>query len=493
MEVLISILRFIGVLFLVIMMFNIMIVVHEWGHFLAGRWRGLYIDRFQIWFGKPIWKKTYNGVQYGLGSIPAGGFVSLPQMAPMESIEGKVDGEAPQKQLPPIKPLDKIIVAFAGPLFSFLLAVVFAMIVWVVKKPVTESVGTTTIGAVEPESPADKAGLKPGDRITFVDGQKVLRFQGMDSSIMWTIISSENQNIEVDFERPGAGEMSVVVERPAEATPKPVEGSWFRKSWAYLSSRPALRTIGVYPQISPVVGRVMKNSPAEAAGLQTGDIIKSVAGKEVASTGAVSEFNWEVGKTFPITYLRSGKILDSQISPRIPEVAGTRALIGVEWDRDGIRTLVRESPATQVVNSVNSIVKTLQAVFSPKSDVKAGHLSGPVGIMGLYYDLFQHNDGWRLALWFSVLLNVNLAILNLLPFPVLDGGHIVMATYEWISRRAIPFKVLEVVQTAFVLLLLCFMAFVTLKDVGDRVPKGDASSENDTPAPEFLPLVVKPA
>ena len=118
MDILVSVLRFIGILILVIMMFNIMIVVHEWGHFLAGRWRGLYIDRFQIWFGKPIWKKTYNGVQYGLGSIPAGGFVSLPQMAPMESIEGKVDdgeGDETPKNLPPISALDKIIVAFAGP------------------------------------------------------------------------------------------------------------------------------------------------------------------------------------------------------------------------------------------------------------------------------------------------------------------------------------------------------------------------------------------
>jgi regulator of sigma E protease len=126
------------------MIFNVMIVVHEWGHFLAGRWRGLYIDRFQIWFGKPLWKKTYNGVQYGLGSIPAGGFVSLPQMAPMESIEGQVEGEDKEKKdLPPITPLDKIIVAFAGPLFSFLLAVVFACIVFLVKKPVSEAVGST--------------------------------------------------------------------------------------------------------------------------------------------------------------------------------------------------------------------------------------------------------------------------------------------------------------------------------------------------------------
>ena len=301
---------------------------------------------------------------------------------------------------------------------------------------------------------------------------------------MWTIISSTNQNIEVDFVRPDAGEMSVIVERPAEATPKKVEGSWFRQAWNYVSARPALRTIGIYPQISPVVGRVMDNSPAKIAGLHTGDIIKTIDGTGVVSTGDVRNFNWEVGKTFPLTYLRKDKIYETEITPRVPEVGGTKALIGVEWDMDGIRTLVRENPVTQVLNSVKSIVKTLQAVFSPKSDVKAGHLSGPVGIMGLYYDLFQHTDGWRLALWFSVLLNVNLAILNLMPFPVLDGGHIVMSTVEWVSRRPIPFKFLEIVQTAFVLLLLGFMAFVTLKDVGDRIPNGDPIAETA----KFLPL-----
>ena len=235
MEILISILRFIGIIFLVLMVFNLMIIVHEWGHFLAGRWRGLYIDRFQIWFGKPIWKKTYNGVQYGLGSIPAGGFVSLPQMAPMEAIEGSVEeGESPAKDLPPITPLDKIIVAVAGPLFSFLLAVAFAVVVWAVKKPVSESVGTTTIGGIVENSPAEKAGLKPGDTITFVDGKQVERFQGMNSSIMWTIISSENDDIEVDLVRPGVGEMTVTVKRPAEAEAVEVDGGWLRKTWTYV-------------------------------------------------------------------------------------------------------------------------------------------------------------------------------------------------------------------------------------------------------------------
>src|SRR6266545_4614576 len=96
---------------------NLLIFVHELGHFLAARWRGLKIERFAIWFGKPIWKTKIGEVEYCLGSIPAGGYVSLPQMAPMELLEGKTE----QKDLPPISALDKIIVAFAGPLFSFLL------------------------------------------------------------------------------------------------------------------------------------------------------------------------------------------------------------------------------------------------------------------------------------------------------------------------------------------------------------------------------------
>jgi len=101
----------------VLLLFNLLIFVHELGHFLAARWRGLKIDRFAIWFGKPIWMTKINGVEYALGTIPAGGYVSLPQMATMEAIEGK--GESAGKPLPPISALDKIIVAFAGHYSAF--------------------------------------------------------------------------------------------------------------------------------------------------------------------------------------------------------------------------------------------------------------------------------------------------------------------------------------------------------------------------------------
>src|SRR5476649_564523 len=108
----------------VLILFNLLIVVHELGHFLAARWRGLYIEKFGVWFGKPLWKKTINGVQYSLGSMPFGGFVALPQLAPMDIIEGKADVD--RAQLPPVSAIDKIIVAVAGPFFSLLLAVAFA-------------------------------------------------------------------------------------------------------------------------------------------------------------------------------------------------------------------------------------------------------------------------------------------------------------------------------------------------------------------------------
>src|SRR3982751_6849373 len=155
--------RIFFVLLEVLVLFNLLIVVHELGHFLAARWRGLYIEKFGIWFGKPLWKKTINGVQYSLGSLPFGGFVALPQLAPVEILEGQDDLD--RAKLPPISALDKIIVAFAGPLFSFLLAIVFAVIIWTIGRPVSESEATTTIGYVLPDSPAAEAGLKAGDKV----------------------------------------------------------------------------------------------------------------------------------------------------------------------------------------------------------------------------------------------------------------------------------------------------------------------------------------
>ncbi len=201
-------LKVIFIILEVVLLFNLLIFVHELGHFLAARWRGLKAERFAIWFGKPLWKKEIDGVEFVLGWIPAGGYVSLPQMAPMEAIEGKSD--KPREKLPDVSVLDKIIVAFAGPLFSFGLAVAFATLVSFVGRPVSESETTTIIGDVDKNSPAEQAGLRPGDRILEVDGKRVTKWGGMGPSVTWRVVRSEGTTIPIkcqlapDPDRPGA-------------------------------------------------------------------------------------------------------------------------------------------------------------------------------------------------------------------------------------------------------------------------------------------------
>ena len=149
-------------------------------------------------------------------------------------------------------------------------------------------------------------------------------------------------------------------------------------------------------------------------------------------------------------------------------------MIGVGFGDGGeINTeLFYPSPLEQIGESVKIMEKTLVKVASPKSDVGIQHLSGPVGIGGVMYDLLQIEDGWRRLLFFMVLFNVNLAILNMLPLPILDGGHIVLALGEFVTGRPMRGRLLEMVQAAVLISLLALFLFITSKDVADRIGLG---------------------
>jgi len=126
-----------------------------------------------------------------------------------------------------------------------------------------------------------------------------------------------------------------------------------------------------------------------------------------------------------------------------------------------------------------SIFNTVGAIASSKSDVKLQHMSGPIMMLRVYYNMFSNTDGWRLALWFSVVLNVNLALLNLLPIPVLDGGHITMSIIEKIRRRPLSPRFVEYITTGFALLLISFMLYITFFDV-QRFPMFRAMFQTKT-------------
>ena len=523
--------RVVFILLEVLVLFNLLIVVHEVGHFLAARWRGLYIEKFGIWFGKSIWKKTINGVQYSLGSLPFGGFVALPQLAPMDIIEGKADID--RAKLPRISAIDKIIVAFAGPLFSFLLAVLFAAIIWAVGRPVGEAEATTTIGYVVPDSPSAQAGLKAGDKILSVDGHRVSRFGGMsDESIQWRIVRSEGETIPITVERIVSGHSEKIT---VEARPIVPETNWWM--------RKGFREIGIVPAETPVVGKVerdspaaraglepgdkiiaingqplyeilgiadymrenpskpvtltvvrggkekrapfepgnpkidsvLQDSPASHAGLQAGDIVVAVDGRPAKSTLAISDYiKRHAGQPISMSISRDGTTRSASVTPEIPS-SDTVARIGIIWGEDfgitldqyGNMMVKYPRPLEQIRSSMLSIFNTVGAIASPKSDVRLQHMSGPVMMLQVYYKMLSSREGWRMALWFSVVINVNLALLNLLPIPVLDGGHILLALIEAVRRRPVSMRVLEVVQTACAVVIIGFMIYIAFFDVQD--------------------------
>ena len=468
-----QVLRFLFILLEVIVLFNLLIIVHELGHFLAARWRGLVIEKFGVWFGKPIWKKTINGVQYSLGSIPFGGFVALPQLAPMDIIEGKVDVD--RAQLPRISAIDKIIVAVAGPLFSLLLALAFACIVWAVGHPVSEADTTTVVGYMQADSPAAKAGLQPGDKILAVDGEPVSRFSGMTNSVVWNVVRSEGDTIPIKVERNGA-----VLD--FNVTPYKAETSgWRRKS---------VRQILMAPAQTAIIDKVVPGSPAAAAGLRHGDVVRGYNGMAIYHPAAIGDYI-EKNPDRPVTLqvLRDGKLMEPTLQPAMVAVDEKKPRLGISWDANGRMSVAHPGPVEQVYKSVTSTLNTIGAVASPKSDIKLQHMSGPVGIGRIYYLLFEADRGWQLALWFSVILNVNLAILNMLPIPVLDGGHIVLAIVESIRRKPVNMRILEAVQTACAVLIIGYMAYVSFFDIGDLFGRNN----DDEPAQRSAPAQASPA
>jgi len=491
-----TILRYIFVALEVVLLFNLLIGVHELGHFLAAKWRGLKVERFAIWFGKPVWKKKIGGVEYALGWIPAGGYVALPQMATMETIEGK-SGQPEQKivepwsdrvggdkaemehlaeTLPPVSPLDKIIVAFAGPLFSFLLAFVFAVIVWQVGKPDNGSDNSTVVGWVSPTAdngqpgPAWAAGLRPGDKILEVDGGAVHHFSPLSSmtdSVTWRIITSSGTNIAIKYLRDGK-----------EAT---VYASVFHPQ-THWYERKALRKILIAGASKATIFEIATNSPAALAGLKTGDEVVALNGEKIYSFAAVdyaqSAMSNTIIKPLTLTVQRGAEKFDRTITPVLP-LSPTNAypLLGIlSWQGDTNTTLIHPGPVEQIKMSAGQIFNTFGALFS-KSEIGVQQLGGAVMIIRVYSNLFQDEDGWRRVLWFSVILNVNLALLNMLPLPVLDGGHITLSLIEWIRRRPVSGKILEKIQTGFAALLITFMIYIAFFDTGDWLRSAHADRD----------------
>ena len=437
----------------VIVFFGASVFVHEYGHFWMARLRRMVVLGFSIGFGPKVfgWVDR-QGVEWAVRWIPAGGFVKLPQMLTSETIEGVAD-----PAVPPASPVSRIWVALAGPAMNIFFALAIASVIWLVGLPVP--VNPPIIGYVEPDSAEARLGIREGDRVVRVDGKIVTRWQDVQR---FTVLA-RSQTIPVEIARGNSTSNYVLT-----AIVNPTFG---------------LKLLNLDPKDHPVIMDLAPGGAAQEAGLAVNDQFVSFGGVPVVGQSQLVDLiRSQTGKPAQVEVQRASQRMTFSVTPRVDPISRV-ARIGVTISPSRVLTYQLQRPGPTPWEQISGVVGQMGELVgalahSKETGVSAKDMSGPVGIFGkLAADV---NADIRLALSFLVMLNVNLAIINLLPMPVLDGGHITMALYEIITRRRVAPRFQEIATSAFAVILLSFMAYVSFFDVVKRGPLFKAMFRQET-------------
>jgi len=462
--------------FLVVLFFGGSIFVHELGHFLAARKRGAKVERFSIGFGPAIWsRRGKDGVEYRLSWIPLGGYVLLPQLADLGPVEGASTTDV--TTLSPIDYTSKLLILVAGASFNILFAFALACVVWLVGEPTFSELNTTRIGTVNAvikladgttvPNPAADAGLQAGDNVTSIDGHRVANFEDILNGVLLGKGRASDDRRKAIFVIERAGQSMEIVVYPR------------------LLGDDKIRISGVEPAEDLTAESLLPDWPAALAGIKPGDRVLAVDGKPVFQRVAISEHLTKNASRPSEFLLQRGP---EQITLRIQPRLDTDERTGKSVPRIGLRyrdniVILHPTPWAQVSNDVVSTFRTLGALLSPSSDIGPSKLSGPIGIARALHQQAQWDI--RRALWFVILVNVNLAIFNLLPIPVLDGGQILFATIGRIRRRELPANFIMATQSAFFVILMSLIVYVSFFDV--KRWARDSKSERSAPAAAVAP------
>jgi regulator of sigma E protease len=456
-------------IFLIALFFGGSIFVHELGHYLVARARGAHVERFSIGFGPPLfsWGGS-DGTQYQIAWFPLGGYVVLPQLADLGAIEGGTETDV--SQLPPVGYVTKILVFLAGAAFNILFAFALACVIWQVGRPANDETTSTRVGYIlktmdlpdgsRIESPAAEAGLRVGDVIKSIDGSPVSDWDELNQILLTSSGRDPDGNPRTVFsiERDG---------RALDVTLHP-----------RLAGEERMRRIGIRPGYDLNVHSVAPDSAGAKAGLLPGDRILRINGAPIMNaSGLEEELAADPSLPARLAIERGGRPVDIVVGPRTAAdpIAGLDFLAGYH--------LTHPSPFAQIAEEVSMTLRTLRGLFNPHSDIGLSKLSGPVGIVHVFHE--AADAGIRDVLMITILVNVNLAILNLLPIPVLDGGQIVFATIGQLRGKALPFRFIMAAQSVFFVILVSMILYVSIFDVRRwvRDARDERAQAQATPAP----------
>ena len=433
---------------------GILVAFHEFGHFWVARRCGVKVLRFSIGFGKAIWQTTdRHGTEYTIAAIPLGGYVKM-----LDEREGEVDPSERASAFNCQSVWRRIAIVSAGPLANFLLAILVFSGLFLRG----ESGLVPVIEAVEPDTPAYFAGLESGQEIVSVDGRETPTVNALSFGLLERL--GDTGEIEIAARYPGS---DVIYSSSA-----PIN-RWL----AGVENPDPLRGLGItleMPVIPAVVDEVTPEGPAARAGFLPGDEIVAADGQMISDwSDWVDYVRSRPGSRLVATVIRDGMRLPIEVVPERRSVEeGDIGAVGMSvrvpaFPEDRVRTFER-GPVEAFVAAVTrtldltlftfeSMIKMLKGLISPDN------LSGPITIA----QIAASSAETGLLSWFSflALLSVSLGALNLLPIPVLDGGHLLFYGIEAISGRAVPERIQAYGYQLGFALVLSLMAFALYNDV----------------------------
>ena len=416
---------------------GVLIFVHELGHFLAARRHGVRVLTFSLGFGPKVLKVKRGDTEYCISVVPLGGYVKMAGENPEDPRSGQPDEFLSKTKW------QRFQILFAGPAMNIILAVVVTTFV-LAYQGVQVAVywdEPAVIGSVVPGSSAEKAGLRRGDRIVNVAGDTVDTWKDLDIAVG---IRRPDRDITVSVIRDSQTVTSMV--RPV------AEGKY------------EISDIGVLPDVNPIITQVIPGDRAEQAGLKAGDIVLAVNGERMATRAQLIDvISKSGGKTVQLTVRRGS---EEVTVTGTPEQRGARGMMGfyISEPTKSFTPGPFEAVKLSVEHNIESsgvIFRTLAGLFTGETSVR--QLQGPVGIAQLSGESAQ--EGFITLLSLMAMLSINLGILNLMPVPVLDGGHILIMALEGIARRDFSMQVKEKMLLAGFVVLMMLMVTVIYNDL----------------------------
>ncbi len=433
---------------------GVLVTIHEFGHFWVARRLGVKVLRFSIGFGRPLWTRRFgrDDTEFVIAAVPLGGYVKM-----LDEREAPVPPRDLERAFNRKPVGTRMAVVVAGPLFNFLFAIVAYWLMFVTGVPGIKPV----VGAIEPASYAASAGFHEGDEILAIDDRPVASW---DMALVELLEAAlDRRESEVDVDSPERGRRLLVLD--------------LRDAPEILDKGGVLQNLGLSPwvvQLAPVIERTLEGGAAAAAGLQPGDRILSADGQAIEHWSEwVSYVRERPGQAIALRVERGDTELAMRLVPEAVEEEGATfgrigAYVQVPEGGHPLRTLVRHGPLESIPQALDKTwsmttltLRTLWAMLTGRASVE--NISGPISIA--QYAGISATIGMAYFLGFLAVVSISLGILNLLPIPILDGGHLMYYCIELFKGSPVSEATQALGQQVGIFLLVALMVLAFYNDL----------------------------